>query len=66
MCTCMCDWVPLLYSRRLAEHCKPAIMEKIKTIIKLEKKKLWWGDNINHLNMNFARYQMSLLCSGHQ
>ena len=27
-----CDWVPLLYSRKLTEHCKPAIMEKIKII----------------------------------
>ena len=34
----MCDWVPLLYSRKLTEHCKPTIMEKIK-IIKKEKRK---------------------------
>ena len=34
MYTCMCDWVTLLYSRKLTEHCKPAIMEKIKIIIK--------------------------------
>ena len=34
MYTCMCDWDPLLYSRKLTEHCKPAIMEKIKIIIK--------------------------------
>lgn len=26
----MCDWVTLLYIRKLIEHCKPAIMEKIK------------------------------------
>ena len=24
----MCDWATLLYSRKLKEHCKPAIMEK--------------------------------------
>ena len=30
----MCDWVALLYSRKLTEHCKPAIMEKIKIIQK--------------------------------
>ena len=24
----MCNWVTLLYSRKLPEHCKPAIMEK--------------------------------------
>ena len=28
--TCMCEWVTLLYSRKLTEHYKPAIMEKIK------------------------------------
>ena len=35
----MCDWVTLLYSRELIEHCKPAIMEKIKIIKKMKKKK---------------------------
>ena len=34
----MCDWVTLLYSRKLSEHGKPAIMEKIKTI-KMKKTK---------------------------
>ena len=29
----MCDWVTLLYSRKLTEHCKPAIMEKNKNHI---------------------------------
>ena len=28
MYTCMCNWVTMLYSRKLIEHCKPAIMEK--------------------------------------
>ena len=28
----MCNWVTLLYSRKLTEHCKPAKMEKIKII----------------------------------
>ena len=32
--TCMCYWVTLLCSRKLTEHCKSAIMEKIKIIIK--------------------------------
>jgi len=35
----MCNWVTLLYSRKSTEHCTPAIMEKIKIIIKLKKKK---------------------------
>ena len=30
----MCDWVPLLYSRKLIECCKPAIMEKNKNHLK--------------------------------
>ena len=29
---CMCDWVTLLYSRKLTEHCNPTIIEKIKII----------------------------------
>ena len=29
----------MLYSRKSTEHCTPAIMEKIKIIIKLKKKK---------------------------
>ena len=33
MYICMCDWLALLYSRKLTEHCKSAIMEKIKIII---------------------------------
>ena len=31
---CMCDWVTLLYSRKLTEPCNPTIMEKIKFIKK--------------------------------
>ena len=34
----MCNWVTLLYIRKLTGHCKPAIMEKIKMIIKKRKK----------------------------
>ena len=30
----VCDWVTLLYSRKLKEHCKPTIIEKIKIIKK--------------------------------
>ena len=30
----MSNWVTLRYSGKLTEHCKPAIMEKIKIIIK--------------------------------
>ena len=29
----MCNWVNLLLSRKLTEHCEPDIMEKIKIII---------------------------------
>ena len=38
MYTCMCNWVTMLYSRKLTEHCKPAIMEKNKNC-DIEKKK---------------------------
>ena len=45
MYTCMCNWVTMLNSRKLTEHCKPAIMEikiiikKIKFISNTQKKK---------------------------
>ena len=49
----MCDWVSLLYSRKLTEHCKPTIIEKIK-IIKKKKKRF---------QLNKKTYQMnSELC----
>ena len=38
MCVYVCYWVILLYSRKLTEHCKPIIMEKIKIIKKLKIK----------------------------
>ena len=28
----MCDWVTLLYSRKLTEQCKPTIVEEIKQL----------------------------------
>ena len=30
--TCMCNWVTMLCSGKLTEHCKPAIMKKIKIV----------------------------------
>ena len=48
MYTCMCNWVTLLYRRKLTEHCKPAIMEKIKIIIKLNEmqKKIFFNGDV--------------------
>ena len=37
---CMYNWVTLLYSRELTEHCKPGITEKVKTILKNFKKEV--------------------------
>ena len=34
-----CDWVTVLYRRKMTEHCKPAIMEKIKITIKQKQKR---------------------------
>ena len=39
MYVCMCTWVPLLFSRKLTEHCRPTVMEKIKIILKIAYKK---------------------------
>ena len=35
----MCDWVTFLYSRKFTKHCKPAILEKIKIVVKFKKKR---------------------------
>ena len=32
MYMCVCDWVNLMYRRKLTEHCRQAIIEKIKII----------------------------------
>ena len=41
MYTCMCNWVTMLYGRKLTEHCKPGIMGKNKNhYIKKKEKKL--------------------------
>ena len=47
MYVCMCDWVTLLYSKKLTEHCKPPIMEKIEVIFKKPKKKKKCKNNVN-------------------
>lgn len=37
----MCDWITLLYSRKLTEHCKPTVMEKIKMKLKNKMTTTW-------------------------
>ena len=34
VCIGMCDWVTLMYSRKMTEHCKPALMGKNKNHLK--------------------------------
>ena len=34
VCIFMCNWVTLLYSKKLTEQCKPAIVEKNKNHLK--------------------------------
>ena len=33
----MCNWVTMLHSRKLTDHCKPAIMEKNKNHIYIKE-----------------------------
>ena len=43
----MCEWVTLLYSRKLTEHCKPAIMEKNKNhYMKKKRAKFKYGQMV--------------------
>ena len=50
--TCMCDWVTSRCSRKLTEHCKSVIMEKIQIIIKKRKFQygmMLWIQNSSHM-----------------
>ena len=56
----MCNWVTLLYSRKLTEHCKPAIMEKIKiAIIKNNKE----TKRNFHMGKTYKQYTLSYLAN---
>ena len=49
----MCNWVTMLYSRKLTEHCKPAIMEKNKNHYIKKKQK---PSVIEGCNMEYGQY----------
>ena len=57
MYTCICDWVTLLYSRKLTEHYKLTIMEKIKIILKKENKKHCGGNIITIIVIVFSMFK---------
>ena len=61
MYTCTCKWGTLLYSRKLTEHCKPAIMEKIKIIIYIKKK----GIETMYKNVGIGRKKNHAWVYGH-
>ena len=49
----MCNWVTMLHSRKLTEHCKPAVMEKNKNHYTNKKKLVYiWkiDDKISYKN----------------
>ena len=60
MYTCMCNWVTLLCSRKLTQHYKPAIMEKIKIIMK--EKKIFFKTKRGVLNNDKMVIWHLLLC----
>ena len=57
MHTCVCNGVTMLYSRKRAEHCKIAVMEKIKIIIKIKR-----PDEKTNKNKNTKKGYHELLC----
>ena len=68
MYMCVCDWVTLLYSRKLTEHGKPAIMEKNKNH---QKKKINFMKNLthcptfSHFYLKRAKFYMGVYWSTH-
>ena len=62
--TCMCNWVTMLYSRKLTEHCKPAIMKK-KIYIRLKSQHSTYSILINlYLNDN-SHFTHFLILNNH-
>ena len=49
----MCDGVTLLCSRKRTEHCKPAMMEKIKIVLKKLKK----GETLGAPDLRLEKYK---------
>ena len=54
MYTCMCNWVTMLYSRKLTEHCKLAIIKKNSSYTKLKKRK------VNNMARNYTDIQEAM------
>ena len=57
----MCNWVTLLYSRKLTDHYKPAIMEKIKIITQI-KKKIIGSLNYLYFPYGWCQYPKNRYC----
>ena len=56
ICVYVCDWVTLLYSGELTEHCKPTIMEKMKIIILKKWKKLLSSSHIDIFLHSYSQF----------
>ena len=51
----MCNWVTMLNSRKLTEHCKPAIMKKKKLLYKKRSKNPQERENSTRKNKYIVR-----------
>ena len=60
-CMCvLCDWVTLLYGRKLTEHCQPVIMEKIKIIKKKMPRGVPCGSGVKNLVLSLQCLRLLL------
>ena len=65
MYICMCDRVTWLYNRKLTEHCKPTIMEKIKIIKKKIKCIRFLGPNLKLLKQDLQKWDPGSILNKH-
>ena len=56
----MCDWVTLLYSRKLTKHCNPAIMGKNKNHLIIKSQLLAFNEYLSVLpKLSWSYYCLS-------
>ena len=60
MYTCMCNWVTMLYSRKMTEQCNPANRKNKNHYIKKYMGRVFLNiEDENHLYLNSSKLQLA-------